>query len=448
MKIKFLGAAGTVTGSGYVVTSESGQSVLVDLGMFQGPAAIEQLNYKQIDFDFSRLSGMVLTHAHLDHCGRLPVIFSHGFKGQVWMTEPTAELTEVVLFDSAKIARQDEREILYDKQLVENSIKAFKKVKYDVPFTIGDFTVVLREAGHILGSASVEIEDRSGKEIRKIVFSGDLGNPAMDLLPPAAHISSADVVVMESTYGDRLHPTEDPTNVLVSEIKQIEASGGTLLIPAFSLEKTQEILHWLKKLKIAGKIKTQTPIFLDSPMALRATRIYQNYPPMFNTTLQMEFKNSNPFEFPGLEIIESQESRGFIEKERGAKVIIAGSGMMMGGRILAHSIRYLPNKINRLLLVGYQGEETLGREIMEGSKSVTIDGASVNIRASISHTQAMSSHADQGQLMDWLKKMQGVQKVVLTHGEDGPRKVLAEKITADLEMREVILPTLNQEEVL
>jgi metallo-beta-lactamase family protein len=441
MKIKFLGAAGTVTGSGYVVTSQSGQSLLIDLGMFQGLPEIEQLNYQGVDFDFSRLTGAVLTHAHLDHCGRIPVIYKNGFKNQVFMTQPTRDLAELVLLDSAKIARMDDKQILYDKELVETTVSLFKTTDFNSPFTIGDFGVVMRDAGHILGSASVEIT----VDNQTIVFSGDLGNPVMDLLPPAADIASADVVVMESTYGDRLHPEEDPTVSLIQEINTIESSGGTLLIPAFSLEKTQEILHWIKKAKEAQKIKRETPVFLDSPMAIRATRVYNSFPKMFNSTLQKEFANSNPFEFPGLEVLETRDGRRFIEKERGSKVIIAGSGMMMGGKILMHAARYLPVRSTRLFIIGYQGEGTLGREILEGVRSVNIDGKNVNIRATVNHTQTMSSHADQSQLMSWLRPIHGVKKVILTHGEDGPRQVLAEKIKSEMNIAEVILPRLNQE---
>lgn len=435
MKIKFLGAAGTVTGSGYVVTSDSGQSILVDLGMFQSLPAIEMQNYKPIDFDFSKLSGAILTHAHLDHVGRLPVIFKHGFKGQVWMTEPTRDLAEIVLFDSAKIARQDDRLILYDRELVETVLKSFKTIGYNTEFTIGDFKITLHDAGHILGSASVEIVAE-----KRVVFSGDLGNPTMDLLPHAASISQADVVVLESTYGDRLHPTDSPIEALATEIVATESSNGTLLIPAFSLEKTQEILHWIKRLKKDRKIKPHTPVFLDSPMAIRATRVYQHYPKFFDTDLQMEFKNSNPFDFPGLEVMERPESRGLIEKSQGAKVIIAGSGMMMGGKILMHAARYLPAKSTRLFIIGYQGEGTLGREIMEGARSVDIAGSNVNIRAAVNHTDTMSSHADQSQLLDWLSNISGVKKVILTHGEDDQRTTLAGKIKV-----ETVLPNLNQE---
>ena len=445
MKIKFLGAAGTVTGSGYVVTSESGSSILVDLGMFQGPSAIEKLNYQKIDYDLSKLSGAVLTHAHLDHCGRIPVLLSHGFKSQIWMTSPTADLTEISLFDSAKIARMDGREILYDRKLVEKTLKAFRKTSYGTTILVGHFGVTFRDAGHILGSASIEIEDKSASgQVKKSVFSGDLGNPDMDLLPSAAHIHSSDVVVMESTYGGRLHPVESPQDVLAREVNAAESSGSTLLMPTFSLEKTQEILHWFKFLKQKGLVKSQTPVFLDSPMAVKATRVYENYSYMFSSQIQQEFKISNPFDFPGLTMIESRETRGSLEKSSGAKVIMAGSGMMMGGRILMHAQRYLTNRSARLLILGYQGEETLGREILEGARSVNIDGATITIKATVSHTESMSSHADQGQLLSWLKNISGTKHVVLTHGDDTPRKALGKIIETDFGTK-VSLPILNQE---
>lgn len=446
MKIKFLGAAGTVTGSSYVLTSGSGQSLLIDLGMFQGLPDIDRLNYDPFEYDCSTLVGAVLTHAHLDHCGRLPLLLSGGFKEKIWMTPATQDLTELSLLDSAKIAVQDNHKILYDKDLAYKTIDRFKTIEYRTPLSIGNFAITFRDAGHILGAASLEIEDMlADSEIKKIVFSGDLGNAPEDLVQMTEFIESADAVVMESTYGDRIHPEEDAMAILQAEIHSVESSGGTLLIPAFALERTQEVLHMIMHLKSSQKISMKTPIFLDSPMADKATLIYMQYPELFNSHITNDLKEGAIFGFPGLEIINDKNESKKIYRTKGPKVIIAGSGMMTGGRILGHAAHYLPQTSSRLLIVGYQGEGTLGRELMEGSKQVVIDDITIPVKAHVSTTHAMSSHADQGQLMSWLTHIKNVKKVYLTHGEDVSRLALSKKITNELADVEVCAPVLHQE---
>lgn len=446
MKIKFLGAAGTVTGSSYVLTSGSGDSILIDLGMFQGVAAIEKLNFQPYDYDCSLLTGAVLTHAHLDHCGRLPILLPHGYKGKIWMTSGTADLTELSLLDSAKINQEGPNKSLYDKELAINTIQRFHTIGYRTPFEIGDFKITLRDAGHILGSAMLEVEDmQANSEIRKIIFSGDLGNSPEDLLMETELIDEADAVVMESTYGDREHSAVEPADVVMSEINAVEAAGGTLLIPAFALERTQELLHIIMHLKKDGKIRPETPVFLDSPMAMKATDIYMTHKELFNQHVHQDFDHESIFGFPGLEILERRDDSKGVYKMSGPRVFIAGSGMMTGGRIVSHAAHFLGKESTRLLLVGYQGEETLGRDLMEGKKIVTIDKATVQVKASITSTDAMSSHADQAQLMKWIGHIKGLKKVILTHGEDGPRKALAQKITAELGIGDITLPVLNQE---
>ncbi len=445
MKIKFLGAAGTVTGSSYVLTSGSGKSIMIDLGAFQGPE-VDYLNYKPYEYDCSTLSGVVLTHAHLDHCGRLPILLKKGFTESIFMTSATADLTELSLLDTAKIAKEDEKPMLFTKELAEQTFQRFKRVTYREPFIIGDFTITMRDAGHILGSAYLEVVDKKpDSAIRKVVFSGDLGNSPDELLPDIERIDSADAVVMESTYGDRLHPDEDPVDVVAHEIHEVEAMGGTLLIPAFSLDRTQELMHMIKHLKEKGKMKAETKVFMDSPMANAATAIYSRYSEDFNAHITEEFKGSGPFDFPGLVIIHKQKGQRRIAEELGAKVIIAGSGMMTGGRIIGHAITYLPIPATRLLIVGWQGEQTLGRAILEGNPKVKIGDMVVPVKATVTDTQAMSAHADQQQLMDWLTSMKGVRRVYLTHGDDDPRKALAEKIMADLGIADVHMPLLNEE---
>ncbi|HET7098999.1 MAG TPA: MBL fold metallo-hydrolase [Patescibacteria group bacterium] len=446
MKLKFLGAAGTVTGSSYVLTSGSGQALLIDLGMFQGPPEIDKLNYEPYDYDPSILIGAVLTHAHLDHCGRLPIITPRGFKGSIYMTPPTRDLTELSLFDSAKIARDDSKQFLYNAAQVTQTITNFRTVEYRTPTTIGDFTVTFRDAGHILGSASLEITDKnSDTKFKKIVFSGDLGNSPEPLEAPTELIDTADAVVMESTYGDRLHPIGNPVDAIQKEINTIEKTGGTLLIPSFSLDRTQELMHIIMHLKKEGKVENVTPIFMDSPMAEKATTIYVNYPKLFNAHIQEDLKIGSIFNFPGMNVVEGGRASEGLHNTPGAKVIIAGSGMMTGGRIVGHAAYYLPIESTRLLIVGYQGEGTLGRALLERAKEVFIKGQKITVKGETTDIQTLSSHADQKQLMNWLGHIKDVKKVFLTHGEDGPRTSLSAKINQDLGLKDIIIPTLNQE---
>ncbi|NMD00668.1 MAG: MBL fold metallo-hydrolase, partial [Bacteroidales bacterium] len=256
MKIKFLGAAGCVTGSSYVLTSDGGKSILVDFGVFQGSEELEKKNFEPVGYDLSLLTAVVLTHAHLDHCGRLPLLFTHGFKGNIWMTPPTRDLAEITLYDSAKIAKEQESKALFDHNLAVQTILKFETIDYRTPKRIGDFTVTFRDAGHILGAASLEIIDNTANgKIKKIVFSGDLGNTPEDLEKETEFIDNSDAVVVESTYGDRLHPKSEPEDAILAEIKEIEKTNGALLIPTFSIDRTQEILHIINHFKNDGLVK-------------------------------------------------------------------------------------------------------------------------------------------------------------------------------------------------
>lgn len=445
MKIKFLGASGSVTGSSHVLTSSTNQSILIDLGMFQGSADIDKYNYQPINHNLKSLKAAILSHAHLDHCGRIPLLIKAGFDGQIYMTPPTADLCTLSLLDSAKIAKEDKNQILYTTEDVLKTIKHFVTVDYNQPIHVGDFIINFKDAGHILGAASVEVTDKSVTNFSKIVFSGDIGNYPASLERHTEFIRQADIVVMETTYGDRLHPKENPVEVLKSEINAIETSGGTLLIPSFSLDRAQELLHMIMHLKKDGKILNETPVILDSPMAEKATRIYVEYPKLFNTHIQEDFKIGQLFDFPGLEVTNNWKDSQRLHQREEAKVIIAGAGMMSGGRIVNHAKFYLSNPTTRVMIVGYQSEGTLGRKLLQGDKEVIIDGVKIEIKASIRDTQAMSSHADQRQLLDWLKNINGVKKVFLTHGDDQSRKIFSELIKNELGINDITIPTKDQE---
>ncbi len=411
--LKFLGAAGTVTGSSFWL-----DEILIDLGMFQGGNDLEKLNHVAPQLDVSVLKGVILTHAHLDHCGRLPWLIKMGYKGPIYMTAATGDLMEIALLDMAKINREGDHE-------VQELLKLIHIVDYRQRFTIGDYTCELCDAGHILGSASVLVE----KNDQKIIFSGDLGNSPEDLLSPTQTFPEADTVIMESTYGDRTHADEDPLQVLAEEINAVETDSSTLLIPAFAIERSQELLHNIDHLKKTNKIKADTLVFLDSPMAKKATEVYRKYKNLYSPELAEHVKIDDPFNFPGLVVVESAGESNNIMKFKGAKVIIAGSGMMTGGRVLNHARKVLIDSKNRLLIVGYQAMGTMGRKILDGE---------IKIEASLRKSSGMSAHADSPKLLAWLSSIVGVKKVFLIHGEDSVRKIMASKIS-----NQVLLPNLN-----
>lgn len=443
MQIIPLGAIhNIVTGSSYQLISDGGQSILIDFGMYQGSLELEQLNQTPLNCDIQKLSGVILTHAHLDHCGRLPLLLRQGFSKNIYMTPPTKELAELVLLDSAHIAAEDQSHPpIYSKEDVGKIFSLVKTVDYQTPFSLGDFLITFNDAGHILGSATIEIIDQSARgEFKKVVFSGDLGNSPEDIVRPTQKITSADIVVMESTYGDRLHPSDLPLNMIQSEINAIETNGGTLLIPAFSLERSQELLHHIGHLKRSGRVKSETPVFLDGPMAQKATLIYEKYPQYFNREFAADFKDGNPMIFAGLTVTQSGHQSQQLSNNPEPKVIIAGSGMMNGGRILNHALKYLSDSTTRVLIVGYQAEGTIGRQLLDGAKYVQIYDKNVEVKAHINETQAMSSHADQSQLLKWLGTIKGIKQIILTHGEETPRTVLAAKITDQFAVTDILLP--------
>lgn len=441
-KITFLGAAGEVTGSSYLVTAENDTQVLVDLGMFQGPKAIADLNYQPLQFNPANIKGVVLTHAHLDHCGRLPMLVYGGFLGKIYMTAPTFALIEVILNDAAKVAQEKvDLPPLYGLDEVHKVLSMVEIVAYEKEVVFGTFAVTFKDAGHILGSASIEIIDRGDN--KKAVFSGDLGNTPEDIIKPTVFSTSADIVVMETTYGDKVHPAENPTQILQEEINKIEEESGVLLIPAFSLERTQELLHKINHLKRDGKINKDTPVFMDSPMGIRATEIFKQFKDFYNEELQAH--TDDPFSFEGLAVtIEARDSKEIIRAME-PKVIIAGSGMMSGGRILHHASNYLSKPTTRLLFVGYQAEETLGRKILGGARNVVISDRNVTVRAAIREIKTMSSHADQNKLLDWLGHIKGVKKVFLTHGDTEQRAAFLAKAKEKTGIQDVILPLNGQE---
>lgn len=445
--ITFLGASGTVTGSSYFLHDANMKGILIDLGMFQGNNEIERWNYDAIPFHPTDLDGVFLTHAHLDHSGRLPLLRKFGYRGPIYMTEATRMLVELTLRDSAKISAEHGNGMaLYTEQDVEWILTKAVYVAYDETVTVGPYAVTFRNAGHILGSAFLEVHCADHEDgIRKITFSGDLGNYPDDLVQPTQTVDESDVVLIESTYGDRKHNDENARQILQEEINGIEESGGTLLIPAFSVERTQEILHHIDHLKKNSLVQLETAVYLDSPLGIKVTHIYQQYRNLYNKELTEHTYTDDPFDFPGLAMIEhGRESQKIIDKP-GPKVVIAGSGMMNGGRIINHAQMGLSNEQNRILFVGFQGEGTLGRYILDGNPDVMIKGFRVPIRCHVRKSSSMSSHADQPKLLQWLSTIQGLAHLCLVHGENPQRKALGEKVKEVLPSAPTIyLPTRYQ----
>jgi metallo-beta-lactamase family protein len=448
MRLSFFGAAGTVTGSCFGV----GEEILVDFGMYQGVPESLGSNRDNLGFDPAALKSVLITHAHLDHCGRLPLLAKSGFLGKIFMTPATRDLVEIVLMDSAKIAEQNALEEgvepLYSSLDVEETLRRIEVCEYSQKFMVDDgIEACFYDAGHILGSASVKIES----EGKSIVFSGDLGNSPQDIVKPTVIPENSDFVVMESTYGDRVHTHDDVVKIIEDEVNTVDKSKGTLLIPAFSLERTQELLHIFDHLKKEGKIDASLPVYLDSPMAIRATEVFGKYRNLFNKETLEHSKSDDPFDFPGLIVTASSNDSRKIAGRMGGKVIIAGSGMMSGGRIMNHAAHYLPSDKTRLLIVGYQGVGTLGRDILEKYEQssgrtfeVVIGRKTVAVNAVVNSIEGMSAHADQNQLMKWLSGIKGVKKVFLVHGEDG-REPLAYRIKKELNLA-VGLPVVGDVE--
>lgn len=439
MRIKFFGAAGGVTGSCSLLRGDGGD-LLIDMGMFQGGEKEEEMNWVMPEIDGSRLAGVVLTHAHLDHCGRLPVLLSLGYKGKFYMTKATRDLMEIVLMDAVKVAESNGGG-LYGVTEVEQVMARVRTVAFGEEVRIGKMVIRMVKAGHILGAASVVVEN-GGKEV---VFSGDLGTGESPLISDPEAPERGEVVVMESTYGNRLHEEVNEEEALEREMREVAKVKGTLLVPTFSIQRTQRVLYRLEELSRQKRIPRGMKVYLDSPMAIRATRAFRKNTDLYSGELKKSLKGRDPFSFPELEITEKGWESKRIAKNDGAKMIVAGSGMMTGGRILGHAKRYLGRKSTVVLFVGYQAEESLGRKILEGADRVVIDGKEVVVRARVSEISSMSAHADQKQLLDWLGKIKGLKQVVLNHGENEAREVLAEEVRKRWGSIEVKIPGVGEE---
>lgn len=434
MKISFHGATREVTGSCYLVQTDETR-LLVDCGMFQGGAFCEAKNAKEFDFDPSTIDAVVITHAHLDHTGRLPRLVKEGFKGPIYLTPPTGDLAKLVLEDAYNIMmeefKREYRPPLYGEEHIEQTLNQFKRLDYSRSVSIGDLSFRLRDAGHIFGSAFVEVTQRGGG---KATFSGDLGNENVPILRPTAQLAETDVVIMESTYGNRVHEDESTrTTKLKSVVEKTIKQKGVLVIPAFAIERTQQILYELNHL-IEKRIITPIDVYLDSPMAIGATQVIKAYPQYYDPeALQLVSHGDDMFDFPGLHVCQTRDQSKTINEAAWPKIIISGSGMMNGGRILHHLVRYLSNPKTTLLIIGYQSPSTLGHKLYRGDKSVQVMGERVDVRATVTSIGAYSAHADQNKLVSWIANAaHKPSHIYCTHGEEGAAAALATRLQQEL----------------
>lgn len=426
MKLTFAGAAGTVTGSCFHLEA-GGQRILVDCGMFQGLPEMETRNLAPFPFDPKEVDWILLTHAHLDHLGLIPRLAREGFRGRGVCTVPTRDIAQVMLMDAAKIQEEDAENGLYSAADVLVALDRFDlEVEYEEEIELGPgVRATFRDAGHILGAAFVEVQ----AEGKTIVFSGDLGNRGKPLVEDPAYPPKADVVVLESTYGDREHPPlEESVEELRTAIVDTLAAGGNVVIPSFALERTQEVLYLLFRLWREHKIPA-CPIYLDSPLATHATRIFERYTERFPAPARRLFrKREDPFDFELLEYTLTRQASKRIAEEPGA-IIIAGSGMCTGGRVLYHLRDNLPRPESALVFVGYQAVGTLGREIEDGAPRVEVLGSIVPVRAAIRKIEGLSAHADLPILVDWALHADP-DEVFLVHGEPPAFESLADRLAA------------------
>lgn len=466
MEISFFGATRTVTGSCFLVDTPAGK-ILVDCGVFQGDEELEAKNYAPFPFDPREIRYVLLTHAHNDHVGRLPLLYRRGFQGPVLCTPPTAALLRLVLLDSAHLQAMEVEwqnrkrtraglpllEPLYTSDDVLACLPHISPVSYDRPVDLGPgVQVVFRDAGHILGSASIEFRlwpggrstpgNERAREPDKpaegdgpagdpfvVYFSGDLGQKNQPIVRDPETVARADVLVLESTYGDRRHEGKgERLDQLAAIVQETVRRGGNVIIPAFALERTQEVVYELNLLVEQGKIP-RVPIYVDSPLAVSATDVFRHFPEVFDEeTKNLLARGDDPFDFPGLHYTRTVDESKALNQVNGA-VIISASGMAEAGRIKHHLKHNLWRPESAVIIVGYQAAGTLGRRILEGAKKVTIFGEEILVRARVYSLQSYSAHADQGDLLAFLAAMdQKPGRVFLVHGEEKAMEVLSAEI--------------------
>ena len=462
MEIKFLGASNVVTGSNFLIETDK-YKILLDCGMFQGSKELEKLNFEKFSYNPADIDYLILSHAHIDHSGRIPKLVKEGFKGKIICTSATFDLCKIMLIDSANIQQSDVEwenrkrqragkkpiESLYTMDDAEMSLRYFEPYLYDQKINLNeDIIVRFKDAGHILGSAIVELWIKEKKDFTKIVFSGDLGMPGRPIIKSPEYIDEADYIIIESTYGNRIHEDmKASTKKLVEIINTTAKNGGSVIIPSFAVGRTQEIIYELNKYYEYDKSIEEymrIPVYVDSPMAVRATEAFQANPNCFNDeTKKLILNGDNPFEFSNLFYVKSQQESMKLNQYNFPRVIISASGMCTAGRIRHHLKHNLWKANNSIVFVGYQAEGTLGRKLLDGVNNVKILGEEIKVEAEIHDLEGFSGHADQTILMKWLNNFKNKpKKIFVVHGEKESSNEFAKMIKTELGV-DVIVPNLG-----
>ncbi len=433
-KITCYGGAGSTTGANFLFEL-AGKKILIDCGMEQGGEKAYQHNKRKFEYDVAGVDMLFVTHAHIDHVGLIPKLIREGFKGVIYSTKETRDLAELLLLDAVKIARENEA-TLYSAEDIEQSFRLWKTLAFHEPQKFDGFTVELYNSGHILGSSMFKFVVNG----KSILFTGDIGNSPSPLLPDVEKPAGLDYLLMESVYGDRNHEhrsfrEEKFKRVLAEAI----ARGGTLLIPAFSLERTQDILAKLDNL-FESKELPAVSVYVDSPLATKITAVYERSGFLFNKAAQTELEDGDDlFSFENLHVVHSIAESRRIGGVKGAKIIIAGSGMSTAGRIIGHEAYYLPDPKSTILFMGFQAAGTLGRQIKEGIKKVVIDDQVVEVRAKVESIDGFSGHADSDALVDFVSEStKTLQKVIVAMGEMRSSTFLAQRLKDELNVNAVV----------
>lgn len=440
MKLSFHGGAREVTGACYLLKTKN-TKILIDCGLFQGCEECADLNFEKFKFNPEEVEALFITHAHLDHVGRIPKLVREGFKGIIYSTPPTRDLARLILEDALSISLR-QNHALYSKEDLEKTFTLWHDVAYHSEVVAGDIRLTFREAGHILGSAFIDIM----AEDKHLLFTGDLGNVPSPLLPPPEIFHDIEYLIIESTYGNRQHEEEEERQLMLERaIEDIAARKGVLIIPAFAMERTQDILFLLNEMLLFKRIP-EMPVFVDAPLAIRATTVFEKYPQYYRDEIKTIFReHPNLFKFKKLRFTETPEESKHINDVLPPKVVIAGSGMLQGGRILHHLRRYLSDEKSILLITGYQAAGSLGRRLIDGAKMVKLFGEEIPVRAEIRKINGFSAHADNRQLFDFVSSNKDtLKRVFVVQGEEAAALHFMQEVKDRLGV-EAIAPVLYDE---
>ncbi len=435
------GGVGAVTGANFLLEDDKTR-VLVDCGLLQGVTGADEENAQKFPYDPKTIDSLFLTHAHMDHIGKVPKLVRDGFPGVIFSTPETHDLARLMFDDALKIARENRQnqnggQQLYDETDVQKTMSLWQTISYHEDKNFAEnFSVFTLDAGHILGSAMYQFSYKKDDKTTKIVFTGDSGNSPAPLLKDTDKIVGADFLVMDSVYGDRNHEPKDKRDAKFRQIiTETISAGGAVVMPTFSLERTQVVLYELNNLIEGGKIPS-VPVFLDSPLGEKVTEIYRQYTRDFNSEVQGEIKGGDDiFNFPKLHISQGHLDSQKIEETPNPKIIIAGSGMSSGGRVVGHEINFLPDPKSTLLLMGYQAVGTLGRQLQDKPKQIEINGQTVQVRARIEMISGYSSHKDSDHLVEMASDTkETVKKIFVVMGEPSASTFLVQKLRDELDV--------------